>query len=410
MTARGRGLVVAAVVLWVVARSFGIPQLHMAAVAALLLLAGSALWVALRPVQLAARRMMTPARAHVGATVAVHLRLQTPPTRSTPPLRLRDQTPAGVTPPIDVAIPALGRGTGVTSTHPIVPTQRGRHRIGPGVVDFSDPFGLVVRRRSIAPPSDLIVYPKITALAPGLPLGGGVGRAGTTGRLTASVGDELADIREYVRGDDLRAVHWPSTARRGVLMVRRDEIGGASSTLVLLDRRMGRHRGAGPDSSFECAVSVTASIGAHLAGRGRSVVVLTDPVAAPPPPRPWAAVLDDLAGLPVGAPDVRGLLRQVAEGAVDAGTLVAVMTVPSADELRELVHAGERFAVRAMIVIDPSSFTPSGRPTHDPAAQQAVNALRIARWRATVLRRGEALDHAWQQLIATGPSTSPGTS
>lgn len=407
MTARGRGLTVAAVLLWIVARSFGIPQLQVAAAAALLLVVGSALWVGLRPVRLRARRTLTPGRTHVAGQVALHLQLRAYGRRSTPPLRLRTQIPSGLVPPLDVTIPALRRAAHFSVVDTIVPSRRGHHPIGPTVVDFSDPFGLTTRRRPIAPSVDLIVYPAITTLAPGLPLGGGTGAAGIVGRQTASVGDELADIREYVRGDDLRAVHWPSTARRGVLMVRRDEIGGASSAVIVLDRRRQRHHGHGSDSSFECAVSVAASAGAHLVGRGRSVIVLTDPVRKPPRPQPWSVSLEELAGVQTGPTDVRGLFGQVAEGAVDGGTLVAVVTTPSSKELRDLVRAGQAFAVRVVIVIDSSSFAASGTRSQDPAAEQAAALLRGAGWHATAMHRGDLLAQRWQELIAPPPA-APG--
>jgi len=38
------------------------------------------------------------------------------------------------------------------------------------------------------------------------------------------VGDDFYALRPYVVGDDMRKVHWPSTARRDELMVRQDEL------------------------------------------------------------------------------------------------------------------------------------------------------------------------------------------
>ena len=67
-------------------------------------------------------------------------------------------------------------------------------------------------------------------------------------------GAEDAATREYRYGDDLRKVHWRSTARVGELMVRREEQPVHSRATVLLDGRRGAHRGSGPGSSFEYAV------------------------------------------------------------------------------------------------------------------------------------------------------------
>ena len=81
-------------------------------------------------------------------------------------------------------------------------------------------------------------------------------------------GDDDVIPREYRHGDDLRRVHWRSTAR-----VRRADgapRGAArrAGRTVLLDTRRHAHRGAGPGSAFEWAVSALASVGVYIARRG----------------------------------------------------------------------------------------------------------------------------------------------
>jgi uncharacterized protein (DUF58 family) len=63
-------------------------------------------------------------------------------------------------------------------------------------------------------------------------------------------------IREYAPGDDLRRVHWPSTARRGQLMVRHLVDTAQAFTVVLLDQRPARYS----PETFEEAVDVAASV------------------------------------------------------------------------------------------------------------------------------------------------------
>jgi uncharacterized protein (DUF58 family) len=82
--------------------------------------------------------------------------------------------------------------------------------------------------------------------------------------------------REYRHGDDLRRVHWRSTARHGELMVRREEQHFQSSGTLFLDTRRRAHWGDGPGGSFEQAVSVAASIGVHLGRTGMNVRFVTD--------------------------------------------------------------------------------------------------------------------------------------
>ncbi len=66
-------------------------------------------------------------------------------------------------------------------------------------------------------------------------------------------------------------MHWRSTARHDELMVRLEERPWRGGTTVLLDRRDAAHRGHGPAASLEFAISLAASIGVHLIGRGDPV-------------------------------------------------------------------------------------------------------------------------------------------
>ena len=62
-------------------------------------------------------------------------------------------------------------------------------------------------------------------------------------------------MREYRRGDDLRRVHWRSSAHAGELMVRREEQPWQSRATLFVDNRKVAHRGTGAASSLEHAVS-----------------------------------------------------------------------------------------------------------------------------------------------------------
>src|SRR5262249_46658392 len=110
-------------------------------------------------------------------------------------------------------------------------------------------------------------------------LGGGDPRASTA----AAAGEDDVVPRAYRDGDELRRVHWRSTARYGELMVRREEQRWQDRAVVILDSRRSAHAGSGPSSSFEFAVSAAASIGVHLANSGLDGHLLTDagPLAGP---------------------------------------------------------------------------------------------------------------------------------
>ena len=81
--------------------------------------------------------------------------------------------------------------------------------------------------------------------------------------MVSDLGDEFVTLREYELGDDLRRVHWRSTARTGELMIRQDEARWRSRAAVVLDVQPGAHDAA----SFEVAVEAAASV-VGAAGRG----------------------------------------------------------------------------------------------------------------------------------------------
>ena len=87
----------------------------------------------------------------------------------------------------------------------------------------------------------------------------------------SDLGDEFLTLRDYEVGDDLRRVHWRSTARTGELMIRQDEARWRSRAAVVLDV----HPGAHDAESFEVAVEAAASVTARLVRLRRRVEVVT---------------------------------------------------------------------------------------------------------------------------------------
>lgn len=86
---------------------------------------------------------------------------------------------------------------------------------------------------------------------PDAPLEGPTSDTADDGTLT------FHSLREYVLGDDLRRVHWRSTARSGRLMVRRMIDVSLPTTTVVLDTSRDSYR---DPEAFETAVDVAASV------------------------------------------------------------------------------------------------------------------------------------------------------
>ena len=161
-----------------------------------------------------------------GATGVVEVTLDAPEPY---PATLRDRLPAGVQSdsiPGDVEGDATTAGAreatvettvgGDAVSYEITPRHRGKHEIGPASVVAVDVLGLVERTHAVDTRDAVIAFPRVRALSSAV-------RADlrTTSQSRSAAGrDEFDNLREYVRGDALRDVHWKSSAKRNDLMVQ----------------------------------------------------------------------------------------------------------------------------------------------------------------------------------------------
>ncbi|MFS0853082.1 DUF58 domain-containing protein [Microbacterium sp. 179-I 3D4 NHS] len=139
-----------------------------------------------------------------------------------------------------------------------IPTQkRGVVKVGPVSVVRGDPLGLFERARRRDDPVDLYVHPR-TVLFDGQSLGFLRDLEGMPATDLSRDDVSFHALLEYQPGDDLRHVHWRSTARTGTMMVRQYEETRRSHFVIGLSRSAGDY--AVPDD-FELAISAAGSIG-----------------------------------------------------------------------------------------------------------------------------------------------------
>ena len=123
---------------------------------------------------------------------------------------------------------------------------RGRYPLGPLQLRLTDPFGMCELTRSFSTYDTLTVVPRVEPLPPVRLSGEAQGYGDGPQRSLALAGEDDVIPRGYRHGDDLRRVHWRSTARYGELMVRREEQPQRARCTVLLDTRRRRLPGRGP--------------------------------------------------------------------------------------------------------------------------------------------------------------------
>jgi uncharacterized protein (DUF58 family) len=265
LTRQGLLTGVAGVVLIIVGRVFAVTELYVAGAALVLLPLAALVYVRMIQLRLRIGRVVTPTRVHSGDLARVEVRAKNAHARATPVLRLRD--PVGGTRGAELSLAPLSQNEVARAAYRLPTARRGVVRIGPLEVDVVDPLGLARRSAVAAPRLDLTVFPHIEVIS--APRGGGERdpHGSTVQNTLARQGDEFYGLREYVVGDDLRHVHWASSARFGDLMIRQDETPWQDRTTVLLDVRRSAHN----DKTFEAAVSAAASV-ATAAGIARHFV------------------------------------------------------------------------------------------------------------------------------------------
>lgn len=219
-------------------------------------------------------RTISPGHVPVGSTATVRVELSNPSRRSST-LLVEDRLPSSLGGTRRFLVDPIATGTRRAISFDVSPTRRGLQHLDSVDVRERDPFGMTESITHAPCPGDLLVLPATVPL-PVLRLSQGRDGSGDNRPRSFSVG-RVADVvvREYRHGDDLRRVHWPSTARVGELMVRNEEEMWQSRATIVLDSRSVAHRGSAPASSFEQAISVAASVARHLGERGYVVDLIT---------------------------------------------------------------------------------------------------------------------------------------
>lgn len=349
-----------AVALVFVGRLLGLTELFAigAAIGMLLVVCGA--WVALRDIDIVVTRRVRPPRVHAGNPCTVELQVRNRARRTTPVLRLRD--PVSRTAGADLLLAPIGlRGTSKVAYR--LPTaQRGLVTVGPMQVEITDPFGLASSRNRAAPAVEVTVLPHIDDVPP---LPRTVGPDPDGGAETGSVGrsgEDFAALRTYTIGDDMRRVHWPSSARTDDdLLVRQDDVPWQGRVCVLLDLR----RESNDADTVERAVSAAASILRTHLRRGDHVRLVT------------TSGID--SGYGMGASHLDGVLEYLAvadrtnRGSLHAGldlvsrggsgALVVVSGHPGRTDVELIESVGPAISSRRLVRFDRADRLEGGRRT-----------------------------------------------
>jgi uncharacterized protein (DUF58 family) len=357
LTRTGWLTAILAVIAGVSGRLFAIVELFIIAAVLGSLVLITLAWVRMTAVRLRVSRVVTPARVHAGESTRIEVSAKNTGAGRTPVLHLSD--PVAGTRGARLHLAPL-RGNDTAQAAYRLPTdRRGVVNVGPLQLEIADPFGLARRRAIAAPVQSVTIYPHVDTIR--VPSLGGDedphGAAIRTNKL-GQTSEEFFALRQYVLGDDLRRVHWKSTARSQELMVRQDENPWQDRTTIALDVRPGSY----DEAAFERAVSAAASVAAAAFRQRHVVRVISSDgfdsgVGAGLSQA--EAILAYLAGVPLtkAAGPVFDQLTHFGEGGL---LVVATSEWPVAD-LAMLASLRARF--RRVVLVGTTGVAPVGMPT-----------------------------------------------
>ncbi|MCM2254627.1 MAG: DUF58 domain-containing protein [Vicinamibacteria bacterium] len=145
----------------------------------------------------------------------------------------------------------------------------GAFTLGPLTLELADPLGLVHHQRPFGAIAPFVVYPRAPAVA-GLERLGSRRSFALEDRSAARPGASLAYLgtREYRAGDDVRRIHWPATARRGVPVVREHELDLTPQLSLFVDLARAHRAGTGRRSTREYVLRAACGVVEAAARRG----------------------------------------------------------------------------------------------------------------------------------------------
>lgn len=274
LTRAGAAAAVAVPALCALAWLFGQPELAIAATALATGLLAAALSVLRTRPALELQRQIRPPRVTVEDPCQVRLVVRNAGSHRTSVLSLTDDV--GRFGAATLHLAPLPRAATRDATYTFPTHRRGLHPVGPVTVETQDAFGLVRSRLTIADVRTLIVLPRTVSLSE-LPTAPGDEPEHGARVLSsaATVEESFASMRPYAVGDDIRRIHWRTTARTGDLVVRQHDQPWQRRTTVLLDIRRTSPESTEADAAFERTVVAAASVIRSAAERHELLRLIT---------------------------------------------------------------------------------------------------------------------------------------
>ena len=241
--------------------------------------------------------------------------------------------------------------------------RRGRFTLGPVIASTGDPLGLFRQELALAPEHSLLVLPPVLPLAHFELFPGAVPGRGRGSQRSLQATTNVVTVRNYVPGDALTRIHWPSTARLGQFMVKEFDLDPTIDVVLLLDLDRDVQAGEGDSSTEEYGVTIAASLASYLLRQQElSVGLIVSGVAEASLPldrsqRQLDRILELLAIVHPKRSASLGQVLTVEEAKLARNTVLIVITPSTKPDWPTVLHLLQRRGVRPLaIVLNPYSF------------------------------------------------------
>jgi uncharacterized protein (DUF58 family) len=393
LTDRGRWILAFGGGVYLAAWGFGSEALYPIALGLVLAVAAASLWVRFLSKPMGLNRILSDGELYAGDDVPVRLEVDVDGRMPSGTLVVREQI-ARLGERETVMVNRRGRLRG---SYRFERVPRGRYPIESVEAVIEDPFGLERMDVKLPAGESLLVYPRLVDLDGLFSDSGARAFEGRRLLLRRPTGFDLHSVRDYEQGESLRRVHWPSTAKRGQLMVKELEDAPRDETAVLLDADAATVAGTAPDSSFELQVRAAGSILKAHAAHGRRAALIVNSATRPYQrvhsfDGDWHRALEVLASVePDGPTPVTGMLADEAGPAGQAIELTVVTASLTSRLAERLLHRMLSRHAATLVYVDPTSFADPAPGRLDPTVGAQIVRLERGGVPVAILRRGDDL-------------------
>ena len=241
-------------------------------------------------------------------------------------------------------------------------TRRGLFTLGPTTLRSGDPFGICSLEVQYPNSTVLLVLPPVLPLPPiEVAAGGRAGEGRRPRRAALETTVSVETVREYVPGDPLKAIHWPTSAKRNALYVRQFEHMPSSDWWIFLDLEQNSQAGIGSASTAEHGIILAASLADRGIRKGHSVGLVTcgQELTWMPPQRTSGhlmSILRTLAIVQPGDQPLSALLENAQQSIRRGASLIIITPNVKADWAAPMLQLVRKGIAPTVLLLDPESF------------------------------------------------------